>query len=169
MSAQSSVRSAQMKTTIERENDGLPFARSFLDLVVYQRARELQKRVFEVSKLFPREEAFSLTDQIRRASRSIGAQIAEAWAKRDYERHFTSKLTDADAEQMETQHWIVAAVDADILNREDARPLFQLCREIGRMLSAMKFRASDFCPKSDSAVVREDDPIFSIRASDFPD
>ena len=60
----------------------------------------------EISKEFPREENYSLTDQIRRASRSIGAQIAEAWAKRRYERHFVSKLSDADAEQMETKYII---------------------------------------------------------------
>ena len=64
----------------------------------------------EISKNFPREELFALTDQIRRSSRAIGAQLAEAWGKRRYEKHFISKLTDADAEQMETQHWIGIAV-----------------------------------------------------------
>jgi four helix bundle protein len=76
----------------------------------------LAKAVFEASKTFPREEAYSLTDQGRRASRSIGAQIAEAWAKRRYARHFASKLTDADGEQLETQHWLIMAFDCGYLS-----------------------------------------------------
>jgi four helix bundle protein len=73
-------------------------------LRVYLKAKEVSKTVFEVTKRFPKEEMYSLTDQFRRAARSIGAQVAEAWAKRRYEKHFISKLTDADAEQMETEH-----------------------------------------------------------------
>ena len=69
---------------------------------VYKLSRALSKEIFEISKNFPKEEMFSLTDQIRRSSRSVGAQIAEAWAKRKYEKHFVSKLTDADGEQLET-------------------------------------------------------------------
>ena len=61
-------------------------------------------------RIFPGKRIYALTDQIRRASRSIGAQIAEAWGKRRYEKHFVSKLTDADAEQLETQHWLSIAV-----------------------------------------------------------
>jgi four helix bundle protein len=81
------------------------YARSFRDLLVYQRAFIVSQRIFNLSKGFPEEEKYALTSQIRRASRSIGANITEAWAKRRYERHFVSKLTDADGEQMETQHW----------------------------------------------------------------
>jgi four helix bundle protein len=84
----------------------LQHARSFRDLVVYQKARAVAKRVFVITKKLPREEMYSLTDQVRRSSRSVGARIAEAWAKRRYEKHFVSKLTDADGEQQETQHWI---------------------------------------------------------------
>ena len=69
---------------------------SFRDLRVYQLAFELQQELFEVSKAFPPEERYALTDQIRRASRSIGANLAEAWQKRRYVAHFVSKLTDAD-------------------------------------------------------------------------
>ena len=76
----------------------LNHAKSFRDLVVYQKAKKVSRAIFELSKSFPKEETYSLIDQIRRASRSIGAQIAEAWAKRRYARHFVSKLTDADAE-----------------------------------------------------------------------
>src|SRR5438046_4364258 len=81
----------------------LEYVKHFKDLEVYKRQRNLAKEVFALSKQFPKEELYSLTDQLRRASRSIGAQIAEAWAKRLYPKHFISKLTDADGEQVETQ------------------------------------------------------------------
>ena len=68
------------------------YAKSFKDLRVYQKAREVSGAVFKLSKAFPKEEMYSLTDQIRRAARSVGAQIAEAWGKRRYEKHFVSKL-----------------------------------------------------------------------------
>lgn len=130
----------------------LPYARSFRDLIVYQRQRELARRVFDISKSFPREESFSLTDQMRRASRSIGAQIAEAWAKRDYERHFLSKLTDADAEQNETQHWVETARDCAYLATEQAKELLSLCNEIGRMLRSMKDHSAGFCPDNNTRI-----------------
>jgi len=82
----------------------LPYVNSFRGLLVYQKSRTLAQAIFQVTKQFPREEMYALTDQIRRSSRSVGAQIAEAWAKRRYEKHFLSKLTDADGEQQETQH-----------------------------------------------------------------
>jgi len=84
---------------------------SFRDLEVYKLSREVSKEVFVLSKSFPGEEKYSLTDQIRRSSRSVGAQISEAWGKRRYEMHFISRLTDADFEQMETQHWLEIAED----------------------------------------------------------
>ena len=80
---------------------------SFRDLNVYTLAFELQQEVFSLSKGLPQEERYSLTNQSRRASRAIGANIAESWHKRRYPAHFVSKLTDADAEQAETQHWVV--------------------------------------------------------------
>ena len=76
----------------------LEYAVSFRDLLVYRKARELSPAIFKLSKRFPKEETYSLTDQVRRSSRSIGAQISEAWAKRRYEKHFLSKLTDSDGE-----------------------------------------------------------------------
>ena len=139
-----------------RLNDPLPFARGFWELVVYQRARNLQRRVFEVSKTFPREEAYSLTDQIRRAARSIGAQIAEAWGKRAYQKHFVSKLSDAISECNETQHWIMSAVDDGYIAKEAGRELWNLCLEVGRMLSTISDRADEFCQNSVSTRVRED-------------
>ncbi|HXJ61680.1 MAG TPA: four helix bundle protein [Verrucomicrobiae bacterium] len=129
---------------------GHPYARRFQDLIVYQKARQLQSRVFQLTKRFPRDEMYSLTDQFRRAARSIGGQIAEAWARRDYERHFISKLTDADGEQLETQHWIITAADCGYLDQSAVLDLEGLCLEIGRILGTMKARAAEFCPKDDT-------------------
>lgn len=84
-------------------------AKGVRDLEVYRVAFDMQQAVFELSKAFPREEMYSLMDQIRRSSRSIGANISEAWAKRRYPAHFVSKLSDADGEMEETVHWIETA------------------------------------------------------------
>lgn len=109
----------------------LPLVRHYRELLVYKKSRLLAQEIFEISKLFPGEEKFALTDQIRRSSRSIGAQIAESWGKRRYERYFVSKLSDADSEQYETQHWLDTAVDCGYLAREKADILNQSCEEIG--------------------------------------
>jgi four helix bundle protein len=119
--------------------------RSFKELDVYKLARELSKEIFEVSKKFPKEETYSLTDQMRRASRSIGAQVAEAWGKRKYEKHFVSKLTDSYSEQLETQHWIVSAHDCSYLNAKQADTLSAKCVSIGNMLDSMMDKSSWFC------------------------
>jgi four helix bundle protein len=123
----------------------LGHANSFRDLLVYQKACHVTKEIFESSKTFPKEETFSLTDQVRRSSRSIGAQIAEAWAKRRYKRHFISKLTDADGEQLETQHWIDTAKDCGYLTSTRAAQLNSELSEIGRMLGSMINKADQFC------------------------
>jgi four helix bundle protein len=131
------------------------YARSFKDLQVYQKAREVSRAVFKLSKSFPKEEMYSLTDQIRRAARSVGAQIAEAWGKRRYEKHFVSKLTDADAEQMETQLWVGEALDCGYISTADAIGLNSGLEEIGRMLNSMMEKADSFCGPPDG-VLRED-------------
>jgi four helix bundle protein len=124
---------------------GLQHAKGFRDLLVHQKARKVAQTIFQWSKAFPREEAYSLTDQIRRASRAVGAQVAEAWGKRKYERHFVSKLTDADSEQLETQHWADVAFDCGHLTQEQhALVLGELC-EIGKMLNSMMAKANQFC------------------------
>jgi four helix bundle protein len=82
----------------------LQHAKGFRDLAVYQRADRIAAEIFDLTNRFPKEERYSLTDQIRRSSRSVGAQIAEAWGKRRYQRSFIAKLVDADAEQLETQN-----------------------------------------------------------------
>lgn len=130
----------------------LNHAKSFRDLVVYQKAKKVSRAIFEISKGFPKEETYSLTDQIRRASRSIGAQIAEAWGKRRYERHFVSKLTDADAEQMETQHWVDEACDCQYLDSKQAEELTEELMQIGRMLNSMMDKAHSFCEQNKWAI-----------------
>ena len=132
----------------------LGHADEFRDLVVYQKAMQAAMRVFEIAKSFPREEAYSLTSQIRRASRSVGAQIAEAWGKRRYEKHFISKLTDADAERRETQHWVDTARACGYLAPQEASRLDGDLAEIGRMLRGMVQKADSFCG-ADSSTARE--------------
>jgi four helix bundle protein len=131
----------------------LPRVASFHDLLVYQKAREFAREIFLITCSFPKEETYSLTDQVRRSSRSIGANIAEAWAKRRYEKHFVSKLTDADSEQNETQHWIGVAGECSYLNSSQVDALNGKCSEIGRMLGGMIERADTFW--DDSKVLRE--------------
>ena len=143
----------------------LPYVESFRDLVVYKKARQLSSEIFQITKTFPREEMFSLTNQIRRTSRSIGAQIAEAWAKRRYERHFVSKLTDADGEQQETQHWLDTAVDCGYLSQSQAAALDEKCAEIGRLLGGMVAKADRFCGTSPK-LVRESTMDYFVDNSD---
>jgi four helix bundle protein len=130
----------------------LPYAESFRDLLAYQKARQLAREIFQITTTFPKAEMYSLTDQIRRSSRSIGAQIAEAWAKRRYERHFLSKLTDADGEQQETQHWIETAADCGYLTQRQATGLLKKCEEIGRLLGGMMAKADLFCGEPERAL-----------------
>jgi four helix bundle protein len=131
------------------------YAKSFKELRVYQKAREVSRAVFKLSKVFPKEEMYSLTDQMRRAARSVGAQIAEAWGKRRYEKHFMSKLTDADSEQLETQHWVGEALDCGYLSPAEATQLNSGLEEVGRMLNSMIEKADSFCGSPDG-VFRED-------------
>ena len=118
---------------------------SFRDLKVYKITFSLQQEIFEITKSFPKEEIYSLTDQVRRASRSIGANIAEAWQKRKYEAHFIGKLTDSDAEQAETQHWIDTAFACEYISSELHGSLRERCTTIGRMLGGMMSKPESFC------------------------
>ena len=118
---------------------------SFRDLKVYQTTFKLQQEIFEISKGFPKEELYSLTDQIRRSSRSIGANVAEAWHKRRYQAHFVSKLTDSDAEQAETQHWLDTAMACGYLSHEKHHTLLEKCMKVGRMLGSMITKPESFC------------------------
>ena len=118
---------------------------SFRDLKVYKLAFELQQHIFQKSKDFPREEIYSLTDQIRRSSRSVGSNIAEAWQKRRYEAHFVSKLSDSDGEQAETQHWHDTAYACEYITTDEHEYLLEKCKEIGRMLGGMMSNPEAFC------------------------
>ena len=119
--------------------------RSFRDLDVYCHAREQAKKVFVVSKSFPRDERFSLTNQIRRSSRAVNAMIAEAWARRLYPAAFINKIDEAMGEAMETQAWLDHALDAQYLHQSQYRALDDGWQRIGAMLNRMIQRADDFC------------------------
>src|SRR5689334_11080052 len=95
------------------------------DLEVYRKAFAASMDIFQCSKKFPKEETYSLTDQFRRSSRSVNANLAEAWRKRRYQAAFISKLSDAEAEAAETQTWIEFAVACEYLPRETALTLYQ--------------------------------------------
>jgi four helix bundle protein len=107
------------------------------ELKVYQAAYELAMRVFEITKRFPPEERFALTSQIRRSSRSVSLNLREAWAKRRYEAHFISKLSDCDGENSETDTSLDFARDCNYITSEQHATLAALCGEIGRMLGSM--------------------------------
>ena len=107
------------------------------DLEVYQRAVEAAMVIFEASKSFPKEEAYSLTDQIRRSSRSVCANLAEAWRKRRYEAAFIGKLSDSESEAAETQVWIEFAVKCNDLNRDRAETLYHAYNDILRTLAGL--------------------------------
>ncbi len=107
------------------------------DLDVYQKAFGAATQIFELSKVFPKEEAYSLTDQIRRSSRSVCANLAEAWRRRRYEKAFVSKLTDSEGEAAETQVWLEFAVRCTYLQPAQARELYQTYDEIIRMIVSM--------------------------------
>lgn len=117
----------------------------YSELHVYRAAFELQQTIFEASKSFPKEERYALTDQVRRSARSVGANLAEAWQKRRYRAHFVSKLTDADAELSETEHWIRTAHACGYLNREDALAWHERVRTVGRMIGGMLNAPERWC------------------------
>lgn len=114
------------------------------DLVVYKLAFELAMEIFETTKAFPSEEKYALTSQIRRSSRSICLNLREAWAKRRYEAHFVSKLTDCDGENSETDSALDFARDCGYLSPHEHQKLTAICAEIGRMLGGMIKKADAF-------------------------
>jgi len=118
---------------------------SFVELEVYKSGFALQQAIFEASKKWPRNEDYSLTDQIRRSSRSVGANIAEAWAKRRYPAHFLSKLTDADGELQETLHWLASARACGYLPDADHQAMGDILAQVGRLLGSMINRHESFC------------------------
>ncbi len=122
--------------------------RGFRDLDVYVLAREQAKSIFTVSKSFPKDERYSLTDQIRRSSRAVNAMIAEASARRRYPAAFVNKIHEAMGEAMETQAWLDHAFDSEYLDHAMHRRLDDAWQRIGAMLNRMIQRADDFCKAS---------------------
>jgi four helix bundle protein len=117
----------------------------YKDLKVYQLSYKLAMEIFQVTKEFPPEEKYSLTDQIRRSSRSIPTNIAEAWKKRRYAKMFVSKLVDCAGEAGETEVWLDIAKDANYLSLPRHTYLMDLYGEINRMLSSMINKPEKFC------------------------
>jgi len=119
--------------------------KTFKDLIVYQKAFRLAMQIFEITKDFPKIEQFSLTDQIRRSSRSVCVNIGEAWRRRMYPAHFVSKLTDADAEATETIIWLDFSLECDYLEPVIHKEFFAGYEEIGKMLGSMITSPEKFC------------------------
>lgn len=125
------------------------YIRSHKELEVYQLGFAASMRIFELSKAFPVEERYSLTDQIRRSSRSVCANVAEAWRKRRYEGAFLLKLSDAEAEAGETQTWLEFAVECGYLTPETARELYrEYNRILGKLVSIIAKPEPWLLPKS---------------------
>jgi four helix bundle protein len=120
------------------------------DLKVFQLAYNLAMYIFKESKTFPQDERYSLTSQIRRSSRSVAANIAEGFRKRQYPNMFVSKLADSDAEATETQVWLDFARDCGYLSPEHHRDLMARYEEVGRMIHGMIEHAATFMPPSQS-------------------
>lgn len=114
------------------------------DLIVYKSAYELAMEIFELSKRFPAEEKYALTSQIRRSSRSVCLNLREAWAKRRYEAHFVSKITDCDGENSETDSSLDFAKECGYISSEQHMRLTAASAEIGRMLGGMLKKADLF-------------------------
>ena len=119
----------------------------FRDLIVYQKAYQLAMEIFEITKTFPKEERYSLTDQIRRSSRSVTANIAEAWAKRIYIKSFVHKLSDSLGEEFETEGWLDYSKDCGYISEEDHSHLMSGYDEVRKMLISMMNSPEKFCKK----------------------
>ena len=120
-------------------------ANSFKDLIVYQKAYKLAMEIFEISKDFPKEEKYSLTDQIRRSSRSVTSNIAESWAKRRYEKSFVSKLTDSLGEEYETENWLDYSKDCKYIQIKTHERILSEYDEVRKILISMINNPEKWC------------------------
>ncbi|HMB90603.1 MAG TPA: four helix bundle protein [Rhodothermales bacterium] len=134
--------------------------RHFRELRVYQQAFKAAQEIYALSKSWPKEERYALTDQIRRASRSVCANIAEAWRKRRYERHFVSKLSDADADAAETQVWLDFTVDAGLISSEQYQSLNQRYETIIGGLVKMMAKPTSWC--APSSLIKEEEVPYKL-------
>lgn len=119
------------------------------DLDVYKKAYKVAMEIFCLTKQFPKEEMYALTDQVRRSSRSVAMNLREAWAKRRYEAHFVSKLTDCDGENAETETALDFALDCGYITVENHKNLILQNREVGKMLGSMIRNPTPFIPPPD--------------------
>jgi len=131
--------------SVKGKGESVQKVNSFRELDVYKSGFQIQQNILLLSKRWPKFEDYSLTDQVRRSSRSVGANIAEAWAKRRYPAHFLSKLTDADGELQETLHWLDTARACDYITTKEHKDLSDALAGIGRQLGAMINRHESFC------------------------
>ena len=118
---------------------------SYTDLEAFKKAYALAMDIFEISKSFPKEEKYSLIDQVRRSSRSVCANFGESYRRRKYPAHFVSKLTDSDAENTETEIWIKFVFDCKYINEQKYNDFTEKCAEVGRMLGFMIQNPDKFC------------------------
>ena len=119
--------------------------KGFRDLIVYQKSYKLAMEIFEITKSFPKEEKYSLVDQVRRSSRSVPANISEAWVKRKYPKSFVSKLLDSLAEEGETEVWIDMSKDCKYIDDQLHISLINRYQEVARMLNSMINNPDKFC------------------------
>jgi len=122
---------------------------SFRELTVYKKAFSLAMEIFKITKDFPKEETYSLTDQIRRSSRSVCTSVGEAYRKRRYEKHFISKTSDADMENTETQVWLDFSLSCEYLEKTRYSDLVERSEEVGKLLNHMISYPEKYLPKSD--------------------
>lgn len=123
---------------------------SFEEMEVYIEAFNFQNRVLKMTQSWPKEEMYSMTDQIRRSLRSVGSSIAEVWSKRRYIAHFISKLTDANSEQLETRHCLHFAKSAGYISEEEYKSSLDSCKSIGRMLGKIILHPEPWIIKTES-------------------
>jgi four helix bundle protein len=114
------------------------------NLIVYKKSFALAMNIYQVSKDFPKDEKYSLTDQIRRSSRAVNANLAEAYSKRRYEAHFISKLTDADMENNETLVWLRFSLECNYISLEVYNEFTEISKEVGRLLNYMILNPEKF-------------------------
>ena len=122
----------------------------FQDLLAYKKGFIVAMEIFELTKSFPKEEIYSLTDQIRRSSRSVTITIAEAYRKREYPKYFHSKLTDADAENSETQGWLEYALACNYISQEIHDSILEKSKEVGKLINFMILNPGKFGSKSEN-------------------
>ncbi len=118
---------------------------SFNELIVYKKAHDLAMEIFFLTREFPKEETYSLTDQIRRSSRSVSSCIAESWAKRRYVKSFVSKLTDSLGEEYETEDWLDYSMDCGYITQEKHDRMISSYDEVRKMLISMINNPDKWC------------------------